>query len=92
VVKKTLCILLGENVIPDQIIFLSLNHRNKKKLKTAIWFIVKTMYFIYTKRTADKSELLNFILQEIFWHKKIERWFGRGSKLNDVRKILESVK
>ena len=89
-VKKILIMFLGANVTTDQIIFLSLNHRNKKKLKIAIWLVVKTMYFIYTKRTADSSELINFIRQEIVWHEKIERWFGRNSKINDIKRIVES--
>jgi len=89
-VKKILIIFLGANVTTDQIIFLSLNHRNKKKLKIAIWLVVKAMYFIYTKRTADSSELVNFIRQEIVWHEKIERWFGRNSKIKDIKRIVES--
>ena len=89
-VKKILITFFGANVTTDQIIFLSLNHRNKKKMKIAIWLIVKTMYFIYTKRTADSSELVNFIRQEIVWHEKIERWFGRNSKIKDIKRIVES--
>jgi len=60
-------------------------------MKIAIWLIVKTMYFIYTKRTADSIELINFIRQEIVWHEKIERWFGRNSKIKDIKKIVENI-
>ena len=84
-------IFLGANVTTDQIIFLSLNHRNKKKLKIAIWLVVKSMYFIYVNRTAECRELSDFILQEIIWHEKIERWFGRNTKIKDMKKIVESL-
>ena len=48
---------LGQKVHKD-FMYISFNHRNKKKLVLAIWFSVKVMYQIYQNKCINKAQLL----------------------------------
>ena len=59
--------LLGYHVKEVEIVHLSFNHRNKQKLRTAIWFCVKYMFQIFSNRDEGLAQSLAKIGRETGW-------------------------
>ena len=72
--KKILTNFLGRNIQDDEVIFMSFNHRNKKKLKLGIWFNINCLYYIYCNRPVGIREMSENMKKFMFWHVTLERW------------------
>ena len=87
--------ILGEylerEITNEQILFLSFNNRNKKKLKMGIWITVNCLYFIYNKRTAEVSDMLEEMKKELFWHLMLERWIAGRTAFNQLYGIIDRM-
>ena len=87
VVKEVLSSFLGRNVSEKQVIFLSFNHRDTKKLKVGTWFVVKCLYLIYIKKIFNKTQIMAEIRKTLIWN--IEHMRKIGSL--DEMKILKDL-
>ena len=47
---------LGKNLNSKEILYIAFNHRNKKRLKCALWFVIKILYKIYQNRSINNSQ------------------------------------
>ena len=80
---------LGKEILQTNLIHLAFNHRNKQRLRCAVWFAVKTMYKIYTSRIFNKVQLLRELIKEIDWNIKLNRKLGSRQDLIDLRSLIE---
>ena len=76
---------LGRVVTAKQLISLSFNHRNKRKLKCAVWFAVKIMYLIFQERSLNKSQFLMSVIKEIDWNLKMCRKIGSQAEMTQLK-------
>ena len=67
---------LERGVSTDEIIYLSFNHRDKKRLCCALWFAVKAMYKVYQMKYSSKSQILRELVKEIDWNLELNRKIG----------------
>ena len=81
---------LVKEVTSREFINLAFNHRNKKRLRSAIWFAVKVMYLIYTKRMFSKIQVLQEIVKEIDWNLDLNRKIGSKKDLNELKNLIKS--
>ena len=75
-------------VSEEEILHFSFNHRNKKRLKLALWFAVKMLFLIHSRKCLNKMQLLAEIQKEIQWNLKMMRKFGSHS---EVIALKESI-
>ena len=83
------CSTIGKEIVQTNLIHLAFNHRNKQRLRCAVWFAVKTMYRIYTSRIFNKVQLLRELIKEIDWNLKLNRKLGSRQDLLDLRSLIE---
>ena len=88
---RILASLLGRVVTAKQLISLSFNHRNKRKLKCAVWFTVKIMYLIFQERSLNKSQFLKSAVKEIDWNLKISRKIGSQAEMTQLKLSINEV-
>ena len=88
---RTLASFLGRVVTAKQLISLSFNHRNKRKLKCAVWFTVKIMYLIFQERSLNKSQFLKSAVKEIDWNLKISRKIGSQAEMTQLKLSINEV-
>ena len=81
---------LGKEILGRDFIHLAFNHRNKRRLNSAVWFAVKVMYKIFTGRIFNRMQLLIEIIKEIDWNLDLNRKVGTKKDLQDMRNIIES--
>ena len=72
----------------DLIVHLAFNHRKKQRLKCAIWFAVKMMYFIFNKKMFNKEQILKEMVKEIDWNLRLNRRVGSGGEMIRLKEIL----
>ena len=82
---RILASFLGRVVTAKQLISLSFNHRNKRKLKCAVWFAVKIMYLIFQERSMNKSQFLMSVIKEIDWNLKMCRKIGSQAEMTQLK-------
>ena len=71
-----------------EFIFLSFNHRNKKKLKIGIWYTVNCLFYIYTNRTDEARNMVENIKKQMFWHLTLERWISNRNTFYELYDIV----
>ena len=81
---------LQKEIKTDEIIYLAYNHRNKMKLRVALWFATKALYIIYQGRVMNKTQLLKEIIKEIDWNLRFNVKVGSRSEMNRLRDIVVS--
>ena len=62
--------IIQKEVTGQEIIHLSFNHRDKKKLRSGLWFAVKIMYMIYIDKSRNHIQLLREMIKELDWNLK----------------------
>ena len=56
-----------------------------------IWITVNCLYFIYNKRTAEVSDMLEEMKKELFWHLMLERWIAGMTAFNQLYGIIDRM-
>ena len=79
---------IGQKVGKNDLIYYSLNHRNKKKLVLAIWFSVKVMYRIFQDKCRNKAQLLIFAIKEINWNLKRQKYLGSLCEMLSLKSVI----
>ena len=72
---------LSRNVGYCHLITLSFNHRSKQKLRCALWFAIKMMYFVYLRNSMNKEQLLKDLIKELDWNLKLNRKIGSAGEM-----------
>ena len=72
----------------DLLVHLAFNHRNKKRLKCALWVAVKIMYMIYLKKKLNKRQILTEMIKEIDWNLSLNRKVGSEGDMVKLKDIL----
>ena len=67
-VKRIIELFLEKKIDSSQLIFLAFNHRNKRKLKLACWFVVKCLYLMHNEKLFNKIQLLAEIRRSLKWN------------------------
>ena len=80
---------LERGVSTDEIIYLSFNHRDKKRLCCALWFAVKAMYKVYQMKYSSKSQILRELVKEIDWNLELNRKIGSFQQMQNIKSIIE---
>ena len=70
------------------LIHLSFNHRDKRKLKLAIWFAVKVMYSIYHDKARNKAQVLQEVVKEIDWNLDLNRKIGSLAQMIVLKQFI----
>ena len=68
--------MLDRKIEGKDIIMLNFNHRNKKRLKLIIWFVVKSLYGMHIKKLFNKRQLFNEIWKELDWNVSLMKRIG----------------
>ena len=87
-VEQVLTEFLGRKIEKEEIIFLSFNHRNKKRLKIGIWYTVNCLYYIYTNRAIEVRNMVENIKKQMFWHLTLERWISNRNTFYELYNIV----
>ena len=72
----------------NELIHFSFNHRNKMKLKCALWFATKMMYKIFHRKCFNKAQLLKECIKEIDWNLSMTRKIRSGLEMISLRSLL----
>ena len=72
---------LGRNVGYSHLITYSFNHRSKQKLRCALWFAIKMMYFVYLRNSLNKEQLLKDLIKELDWNLRLNRKIGSAGEM-----------
>ena len=89
--KRVLEIVLDRSVSYTDIIHFSFNHRNKKKLKLALWFSVKMMFKIYQDKCRNKAQLLKDVIKTIDWNLSMNRKLGSLCEVMLLKATISTV-
>ena len=81
IVKVILSDYLDRIISDGEILHFSFNHRSKKRLRVAVWFAVKMLFWIYCKKCFNKVQLLDEMLKEIQWNLKMTNVLGSLSEV-----------
>ena len=87
-VKNILSDFLNRNITDQEILYFSFNHRSKKRLIIAIWFAVKMLFWIYSKKCLNKMQLLDEMLKEIQWNLKMTNSLGCHSEVASLKMCI----
>ena len=72
---------LDRTVDYSHLITFSFNHRSKQKLRCALWFAIKMMYFVYLRNSLNKEQLLKDLIKELDWNLKLNRKIGSAGEM-----------
>jgi hypothetical protein len=78
---------LERPVSEEEILHFSFSHRNKKRLKLALWFAVKMLFLIYSRKCMNKMQLLAEIQKEIQWNLNMRK-FGSHSEVIALKECI----
>ena len=87
-IKVILADFLDRSISDQEILHFSFNHRSKKRLRIAVWFAVKMLYWIYCKKCFNKIQLLNEMLKEIQWNLKMTNGLGSLSEVVSLKMCI----
>ena len=85
---QVLNIFIERSVSYEHLVHLSFNHRNKMKLKCALWFAVKMMFLIFIKKMFNNIQLLRECIKEIDWNLNLSRKIGSFAEMVKLKEIL----
>ena len=86
---KVLGDYLGKEIPIKDFINLAFNHRNKFRLRSGVWFAVKVMYGIFTRRIFNKVQLLKDIIKEIDWNLDLNRKIGNKKDIQEMKDLIK---
>ena len=79
---------LCRNVEYSHLITYSFNHRSKQKLRCALWFAVKMMYFVYLRNSLNKEQLLKDMIKELDWNLRLNRKIGSAGEMMKLKEVI----
>ena len=82
---------MGGLISSEQILTLSFKHFIKKKTKIAIWGTSMALFFIFKHKEASTTDMMDFVLKELFWHQNLERWWCGRQLMTDFSDELKRM-
>ena len=82
--------ILQKEVVGDKLLHLDFSHRDKRRLKSALWLAVKSLYKIYQGKVRNKTQLLRELVKEIDWNLNMNLKVGSQIDLNCIKHTLMS--
>ena len=67
---------LDRKVGSKNLIFLDFSHRQKKRLKLALWFVVKSLYLLHVQKCFNKHQLFEEIRKTLDWNISMMKLIG----------------
>ena len=86
--RDILADFLGRTVTDAEILHFSFNHRNKKRLKCALWFSVKMLFLIFHRKCLNKNQVLDKVQKEMQWNLKMMRSIGSRSEMIALKNCI----
>ena len=80
------------NISYNLLVHFAFNHRNKRKLKCALWFAVKMMFAIFHKKVLNKRQLLANMIKEIEWNLELNRKIGSQGEMKILKALLLDIR
>ena len=59
---------MQKDISRHKLIHLDFSHRDKRKLKSALWLAIKSMFKIYQGKIRNKTQLLRDLIKEVEWN------------------------
>ena len=87
-IKDIIEMLLEKKVQGCKLLHFDITHRDKKKLKCALWFGVKALYKVYQDRIRNKLQLLIELQKEVEWNLKVNRQVGSFIDFMKLKSII----
>ena len=88
-IREITGLFLKRSIDDKNLLFLSFNHRDSRKLKVAIWFVVKSLYLLYIDKLFNKTQLLAEIRRNLDWNIDHMRKIGSLDEMKIFRDILK---
>ena len=82
---------LDKQVEFREMVHLSFTHRQRKKLRVAIWFVVKWLFKMWVDKNCNKSQLLMDMIKEVDWNFKMRKLAGSHGELIELNGVLNEV-
>ena len=79
--RNILELFLGISITDTELLHFSFNHRNKKRLKCALWLAVKMFYLIFNSNSMNKNLLRDEMLKEVKWNLNMMWRVGSSSEM-----------
>ena len=89
VCKRITSDILQKEVTDNEILMLGFNHRNKLKLRSVIWFVVKMMYKIYLDKFRNRAQLLKELIKDIDWNIQFNKKSGSKRDYIDIKLCIQ---
>lgn len=87
-VKEITCTYLGRNIDDKTLIHISFNHRDKRKVKVAVWFVVNCRFLIYVNRLFNKTQLLAEMRRILVWNIDLMRNIGSLNEMIILKNLI----
>ena len=88
--KEVLEEILEREITTKEVIYYAYNHRNKKRLKMALWLATKMLYNIYIEKNFNGEQIWKNILKEIEWNIKMQTKLGSNSEIIKMKMVIDS--
>ena len=89
-VKEITSTYLGRNINDKTLIHVGFNHRDRRKIKVAIWFVVKCLFLIYVKKLFNKTQLLAEMRRILDWNITLMRIIGSLAEMEILNNLILS--
>ena len=80
--------ILQKEVKRDNILHLDFSHRDKRKLKSAMWLAVKLLFKIYQGKISNKTQLLRDLVKEVDWNLNMNLKVGSQIDFVCIKNLL----
>ena len=81
--------MLDKTLETRHIILLNFTHRQRKRLKLVLWFVVKCLYLIHTEKFFNGNQMFFKILKELDWNIKFMKIVGALDDMQVLRNKLD---
>ena len=88
-IHETIELFLERTIKEKMLIYCAFNHKNKKKLKVAVWFVIKSLYLIHIKKILNKTQLLAEMQKALHWNLDLLRVIGSSDEMKILLKLIE---
>ena len=81
---------MEQDIKEEKLILCAFNHRKKKKLKLAVWFVIKSLYLLHIKKIQNKTQLLAEMHKALEWNLNFFKVIGCLDDMNILLNLLKS--
>lgn len=82
--------MLEKKIKEQELICLDITHRKRKRIILIVWFVIKSLYLLYTNKFFNKEQVLYELRKELDWNIKNMKLVGGLDDMQILRQKLES--